>query len=69
MVVFAGSGKHKAVDEGALERIAEGFGGSAVREKVHRVSTRGRSPEAMGIWIRKGSFMPDMDLSSRAACL
>jgi hypothetical protein len=42
LVVFAASGKHKSVDEGALEWVAEGFlERGARRGKVHRVSTQG----------------------------
>ena len=49
LVVFAGSGGYKAVDEGALERVVEGFlGGSAGWGKVHRVSTKETEPGSGG---------------------
>jgi 2-polyprenyl-6-methoxyphenol hydroxylase-like FAD-dependent oxidoreductase len=57
LVVFAGSGEHKAVDEGALERVVEGFfWGNAGRGKVHRVSTKGAEPGSGGYLDEEGKL-------------
>jgi 2-polyprenyl-6-methoxyphenol hydroxylase-like FAD-dependent oxidoreductase len=57
LVVFAGSGGNKAVDEGALERVIEGFlWRGAAWWKVHRVSTKGVETGSGGYLDEEGKL-------------